>query len=63
MFNGERLVAIKITLIVVIIFLSTIGIRYIIDKEEFVNPIDYYENGEKIDAIKYHNEIYLKKGE
>lgn len=63
MFSGERLTAIKITLIIIIIFLSTIGIRYIIDIEEFVKPIEYYENGVKIDAIKYHNEIYLKKGE
>ena len=63
MFSEERLVAIKITLIVIMIFLSTIGIRYIIDKEEFVKPIDYYENSIKIEAIEYHNEIYLKKGE
>ena len=63
MFSEGRLTAIKITLIIIIIFLSTIGIRYIIDIEEFVKPIEYYENGVKIDAIKYHNEIYLKKGE
>lgn len=63
MFSGERLTAIKITLIIVIIFLTTIGIRYIIDKDEFVKPIEYYENGVKIEAIEYHNEIYLKKGE
>ena len=63
MFSKERLSAIKITLIIVIIFLVTIGIRYIIDKDEFVKPIEYYENGVKIDAIEYHNEIYLKKGE
>ena len=63
MYSGERLTAIKITLIVIIIFLSTIGIRYIIDIKEFVKPIEYYENGIKIEAIEYHNEIYLKKGE
>lgn len=63
MFSEERFIGIKITLIVVIIFLTTIGIRYIIDIEEFAEPIEYYENGTKIDAIKYHNEIYLKKGE
>ena len=63
MFSEKKFIGIKITLIVVIIFLTTIGIRYIIDIEEFVEPIEYYENGIKIDAIKYHNEIYLKKGE
>lgn len=63
MFSEERFIAIKITLIVVIIFLATIGIRYIIDIEEFAKPIEYYENGVKIEAIEYHNEIYLKKGE
>ena len=63
MFNGERLAAVKITLIVIIIFLSTIGIRYIIDKEEFVKPADYYENGIKIQAIQYHNEIYIKRSD
>ena len=71
MFSEERFIAIKITFIVVIIFLATIGIRYIIDIEELgvasithiAEEVDYYENGVKIDAIKYHNEIYLKKGE
>lgn len=63
MFSGERLIAIKITIIVIIIFLSTIGVRYIIDKNEFVKPIEYYENNIKIDAIEYHSEIYLKRGE
>ena len=62
MFSEERFIAIKITLIVVIIFLATIGIRYIIDIEEFVEHIEYYENGIKIDAIEYHNEIYLISG-
>lgn len=63
MFSGERLTAIEITLIIVIIFLTTLGIRCIIDRNEFVKPIEYYENGVKIEAIEYHNEIYLKKGE
>lgn len=26
-------------------------------------PVEYYENNIKIDAIKYNNEIYVKKGE
>lgn len=30
---------------------------------EPIKKVCYYENGVKIEAIEYHNEIYLKKGE
>lgn len=30
---------------------------------DFAQKIEYYENDIKFDAIEYHNEIYLKKGE
>lgn len=63
MFSEGRLIGIKISMIVIIVLLSILGMCYIIDKDDYAKPIDYYENGTKIDAIKYHNEIYLKKGE
>ena len=35
----------------------------VVSVTHIAEEVYYYENGTKIDAIKYHNEIYLKKGE
>ena len=47
--------------------LIAIGIIFVLGLAAvLINPIkevDYYENSIKLDAIEYHNEIYLKKGE
>ena len=47
----------------IIAWLVLAGIMLLFYINDFANEIDYYENGIRIDAIKYHNEIYLKKGE
>ena len=54
---------IKIILTCIIVFLASVGLAFIFSGEHFPEEIDYYENGIKLDAIEYHNEIYLKKGE
>lgn len=52
---------------ITIIFLVLIATGiYIIGKNidnDYAKEITYYENDIKINAIKYQNEIYLKKGE
>lgn len=53
--KGIGLVIIGILLISGLVFFSCIN--------DIPSQIEYYENGIKVDAIKYHNEIYLKKGE
>lgn len=63
MFSEERLIGIKLIILIIMGSLSMLGICYIVDHESIGKPIDYYENGIKIEAIEYHNEIYLKKGE
>lgn len=50
-------------IISVLIILAIYGLICMFHKDEFVKLIDYYENGIKVEAIEYHNEIYLKKGE
>jgi len=54
---------IKGGIIGVLILLAFYGIICFIYKDDYAKQRDYYENGIKIDAIEYHNEIYLKKGE
>lgn len=51
---------IKSVVVGIIIFFAMYGIASL---TEITEKVYYYENGTKIDAIKYHNEIYLKKGE
>lgn len=53
----------KQMIISVLIFLSVLAIVFFSEINKFVSEINYYENGIKIDAIEYNNEIYLKKGE
>lgn len=50
-------------LIGMVILLVLFGIALCFTSDDIVTEIEYYENNIKIDAIKYHNEIYLKKGE
>ena len=47
----------------IIIVLCIAGVELFINIGDFAQKIQYYENNIKIDAIEYHNEIYLKKGE
>ena len=47
----------------VIIVLCVAGIILFFYMNDFAQEIRYYENGRKVEAIEYHNEIYLKKGE
>lgn len=54
----------KIFLKTSVVFFAILGLAclfFIVD--DVPNEIEYYQNNIKIDAIKYHNEIYLKKGE
>lgn len=53
----------KQIIISILIILSLCSIAFLSEIDKFVSEIVYYENGIKIDAIEYHNEIYLKKGE
>ena len=54
----------KIILKTSVIFFAILGLGFLFFIENDVsNEIEYYQNDIKIDAIKYHNEIYLKKGE
>lgn len=47
----------------IVILLVLIGTALCFTSDDIVTEIEYHENNIKIDAIKYHNEIYLKKGE
>lgn len=54
----------KIFLKTFVIFFAVLGLFFFFFVANDVSSeIEYYENNIKIDAIKYHNEIYLKKGE
>ena len=51
------------TLVVYIIILfAAYGLSICIG-DEIVSPVQYIENGIKIDAVEYQDNIYLKKGE
>ena len=43
--------------------LILLGIIFIMHLNDFPLKVKYYENNIEIEAIEYHNEIYLKKGE
>lgn len=43
--------------------LLCLAMLFLIIFKEPVKKVYCYENGVKIEAIEYHNEIYLKKGE
>lgn len=47
----------------IVILFVLIGTALWFTSDDIVTEIEYYENNIKIDAVKYHNEIYLKKGE
>lgn len=54
----------KIFLKTFVIFFAVLGLSFLIFvADDIPNKIKYYQNDIKIDAIEYHNEIYLKKGE
>lgn len=54
----------KVILKTFVIFFAILGLGFLFFVANDVSTeIEYYENNIKIDAIKYHNEIYLKKGE
>lgn len=54
----------KVILKTFVIFFAVLGLFFLFFVANDVSSeIEYYENNIKIDAIKYHNEIYLKKGE
>lgn len=53
----------KLILKMVTTFLAIIGLAFFFVANDVSSEIEYYQNDIKIDAIKYHNEIYLKKGE
>lgn len=54
----------KVILKVIVTFFAVLGLGFLFFIENDVsNEIEYYQNDIKIDAIEYHNEIYLKKGE
>lgn len=54
----------KVILKTFVIFFAILGLHLLFFVANDVSSeIEYYENNIKIDAIKYHNEIYLKKGE
>lgn len=60
----DLLAILKIILKTSVIFFAILGLGFLFFIENDVsNEIEYYQNDIKIDAIKYHNEIYLKKGE
>lgn len=54
---------IRAGIIGVLILFSFYGLICLFYKDDYAKEIDYYENGIKVEAIEYHNEIYLKKGE
>lgn len=54
----------KVFLKTFVIFFAVLGLGFLFFVANDVSSeIEYYQNDIKIDAIKYHNEIYLKKGE
>lgn len=53
----------KTLLISAIIIFALLGIVFIDECKNIPSEIKYYENGINIDAIEYHNNIYIKKGE
>lgn len=54
----------KIFLKTFVIFFAILGLNFLIFvADDIPSEIKYYQNDIKIDAIEYHNEIYLKKGE
>lgn len=54
----------KVILKTFVIFFAILGLYLLFFvANDISSEIEYYENNIKIDAIKYHNEIYLKKGE
>lgn len=54
----------KVILTTFVIFFAILGLNFLIFvADDISSEIEYYQNDIKIDAIKYHNEIYLKKGE
>ena len=51
---------------IVVFFLivtSFLGTALLFNLDEFPEKVKYYEDGIEKQAIEYHNEIYLKKGE
>lgn len=46
----------------IVILLCIAGFLLFFHINDFSQEIQYYENGIKVEAIEYHNEIYLKKG-
>ena len=54
----------KVILKVIVTFFAILGLNFLIFvANDISSEIEYYQNDIKIDAIEYHNEIYLKKGE
>ena len=54
----------KIFLKTSVVFFAILGLGFLFFiADDVSSEIEYYQNDIKIDAIKYHNEIYLKKGE
>lgn len=54
----------KVILTTFVIFFAILGLNFLIFvADDISSEIEYYQNDIKIDAIEYHNEIYLKKGE
>ena len=54
----------KVILKIIVTFFAVLGLNFLIFvAEDIPSEIKYYQNDIKIDAIEYHNEIYLKKGE
>lgn len=53
----------KFIVICFLVFASFLGIALLFNLDEFPGKVKYYENGIEKQAIEYHNEIYLKKGE
>lgn len=61
---NDLLDILKIFLKIFVIFFAVLGLNFLIFvADDIPNKIKYYQNDIKIDAIEYHNEIYLKKGE
>ena len=60
----DLLAILKIILKTSVIFFAILGLNFLIFvANDISSEIEYYQNDIKIDAIEYHNEIYLKKGE
>ena len=60
----DLLAILKIILKTSVIFFAILGLNFLFFiANDVSNEIEYYQNDIKIDAIKCHNEIYLKKGE